>query len=358
MKIRVRNPSHLYLCHPQLLPSPHVMTPWTQLYESYNDCAYITTMGFDVTTFHQLLDSGYADKWNSTPIPRADVSGQGEPCIGACSLDAAGALGLTLHFLSSAMHEILLQQIFTLIPTTVNRYLDFALDILLHTLRDIPEGAIHFPDHNEIIEDNLLIFACHSKLMGGFGSIDGLSLPCQEADDPEVENATYNGWKSVIISAVLNAPGSWHDLHTSCPIYNQLRWKTPDGYYLIADSAFPHGMAAVSGKIQAPLKSGAVLPGNAHKQAELLMFNQQLLSYCQTTEWGMQMMQGLFLEVCVRLSNIRAICVGINQICSVYMPIWKALEDEQLWLDVGNVLFGDIHHCDYVACYHLVVQTP
>ncbi|KAG0697412.1 hypothetical protein DFH29DRAFT_1003720 [Suillus ampliporus] len=245
-------------------------------------------MGFDVTTFHQLLNSGFADKWNSTPIPHADVSSWGEPCIGAHSLDAAGALGFTLHFLSLAMQEIVLQQIFALIPTTVNHYLNFALDILLQTLHDIPEGAIHFPNHNKIIKDNFLIHARHSKLIGGFGSIGGLSLPCQEADDPEVENATYNGWKSshfisnvmvfspqgVIISAVLN--------------------KTPDGYYLITDSAFPHGTATVSGKIQAPLKSGTVLPGNAHEQAELLTFNQQLLSYCQTAEWGMQMMQGSF----------------------------------------------------------------
>jgi hypothetical protein len=69
MKNRVRNPSRLYLCRPQLLPNPRVMTPWTQLYESYNDRAYITTMGFDITTFHQLLDSGFTDKWNPTPIP-------------------------------------------------------------------------------------------------------------------------------------------------------------------------------------------------------------------------------------------------------------------------------------------------
>src|SRR6267154_2002836 len=73
--------SRLYLCRPQLLPSPRFMTPWTQLYESYNDRAYITTMGFNVTTFHQLLDSGFADKWNSTPIPRADVSSRGEPRV-------------------------------------------------------------------------------------------------------------------------------------------------------------------------------------------------------------------------------------------------------------------------------------
>ncbi|KAG2047512.1 hypothetical protein BDR06DRAFT_985145 [Suillus hirtellus] len=273
MKTRVRNPSRLYLCHPQLLSNPCVMTLWTQLYESYNDHAYITTMGFNITTFHQLLNSGFTDKWNSTLIPRANASSWGQPRIGAHSLDAAGALGLTLHFLSSAMQEISLQQIFALIPTTVNQYLDFSLDILLQTLCNMPEGAIHFPDHNEIIEDNLLIHACHPKLVGGFASIDGLSLPYQEADDPEVENATYNRWKSshfisnvlvfsprgVIISAVLNTPGSWHDSHTSHPIYTQLRQKTPDGYYLIADSAFPHRTATISGKIQAPLKSGAIL---------------------------------------------------------------------------------------------------
>lgn len=173
----------------------------------------------------------------------------------------------------------------------------------------------------------------------------------------------------------MNAPGSWHDSHTSRPIYKQLRSKTPDGYYLIADSAFPRGTAAISGKIQAPLKSGAVLPNNAQEQAELLAFNRQLLSYRQTAEWGMRMLQGSFgrlrvpldvndqgrrqrlLEVCMRLSNVRAICVGINQIRSVYLPIWKANEDEQLWIDLGNLLFSDIRRHDRVARYHLVVQT-
>jgi hypothetical protein len=42
----------------------------------------------------------------------------------------------------------------------------------------------------------MLIRTCHFKLIDDFDSIDGLSLPCQEADDPEVENAIYNGWKS------------------------------------------------------------------------------------------------------------------------------------------------------------------
>ena len=39
--------SRLYLCCPQLLPNPHINTPWQALYHSRNDCTYITTMGFD-----------------------------------------------------------------------------------------------------------------------------------------------------------------------------------------------------------------------------------------------------------------------------------------------------------------------
>ena len=64
----------------------------------------------------------------------------------------------------------------------------------------------------------------------------------------------------LIISAVLNAPGSWHDSHTARPVYEQLRNKVPEGFYLIADSAFPRGTAPIAGKIEAPLKSGARLP--------------------------------------------------------------------------------------------------
>ena len=33
-------------------------------------------------------------------------------------------------------------------------------------------------------------------LEGAFRVIDGLALLTQEADDAEVENAMYNGWKS------------------------------------------------------------------------------------------------------------------------------------------------------------------
>jgi hypothetical protein len=196
-RARRRNPSRLYLCRPQLLPNPRTLTPWQQVYESQDDRAFITTTGFDVATFHLILENGFAEVWNTTPIPRDDTSSNGNPRLGRRSLDAAGALGLVLYYLSSAMLETGLQQIFALIPSTVSRYLRFARVLLLGSLRQMKEAAISFPrEEEEYAALNALIVGRHSRLTGAFGSIDGLSLAVMEADDPEIENATYNGWKS------------------------------------------------------------------------------------------------------------------------------------------------------------------
>jgi hypothetical protein len=152
-------------------------------------------MGFDVPTFHDIIDAGFGSAWYSTPISRADVSTAGNPRPGARSLDAAGALGLVLHYLNSTMREISLQQIFALIPTTVSRYITFALNILLGVLRKMPDAAIRYPGAVEEFQAlNDLIVERHPRLKGAFAGLDGLNLPVQTAEDEEMENATYNGW--------------------------------------------------------------------------------------------------------------------------------------------------------------------
>jgi len=126
-------------------------------------------------------------------------------------------------------------------------------------------------------------------LIGAFGGIDGLNLPTQTSDDPEIENTTYNGWLSehfissvlafssegrlqymsifpsllrrshiigVIIDVNTNAPGSWHDSRVAQPMYEKLLTKTPDGFYLVADTAFPRGSLDIAGRIEAPIKHG------------------------------------------------------------------------------------------------------
>jgi hypothetical protein len=93
------------------------------------------------------------------------------------------------------MWEISLQQIFALVPSTVSWYIQFSLDILLAVLRQIPDACIRWPSGVEEFQAyNDLIIIRHPLLEGAFSSIDGLNLPVQTADDPEIENSTYNGW--------------------------------------------------------------------------------------------------------------------------------------------------------------------
>lgn len=191
-----RHQRRLYLTRAQLLPNPRSATPWQVLYDSRNDRAFITTMGFDVAMFHSILVNGFEDSWNNTPIPRSDVASTAAPVLSRRSLDASGALGLILHYLSSTMLDVSLMQIFALIPTTVSRYIDFTLTILLGTLRKMHDARVSWLAGDEFQENNALITVRHPLLMGAFGSMDGLNLPVQTSSDVEIKNATYNGWLS------------------------------------------------------------------------------------------------------------------------------------------------------------------
>ncbi|KAG2071761.1 hypothetical protein BDR04DRAFT_1127952 [Suillus decipiens] len=315
--IETQNPRQLYLCHTQLLPDPHCNTPWQLLYESQNDCAFITTMGIDTQTFELILTSGFASQWYQKHITCPDINSHGIPCLNQHSLNAGGALGLILHYLNST--------IFALIPSTVSHYLTSGLPMRLQTLCSMADARIQWPQGP------------------AFEHIDGLKLPVQTSEDDEIENATYNG---VVIAARINVPGSWHDSCLASHIYTQLQLHTPPDYYIVANTAFPHGTSSIDGHICAPLKNGQILHSSAAEMAEQMTFNCELLSYCQTAECGMQAIQGAFgrlclplnitneeacsnlIEVCLRLHNLHATCVGINQIWTVYMKLWQATEDD------------------------------
>ncbi|KAI0070654.1 hypothetical protein K474DRAFT_1608258 [Panus rudis PR-1116 ss-1] len=365
-----------YLCRSQLLPNPRKSTPWLALYDSHCDRAFITTMGLNTETFHLILQSGFEDIWNTTPISRTDTNHLGEVHLNARPLDATGALGLYLHWVTSTMRETSLQQIFALIPSTVNRYLHFAGNILHATLKSMNKARVCFPESSyDFRQYSELIQVRHPLLKGAFGSLDGINIPAQTSyADPDLENVTYNGWlhthctssvlafapDGTIICAQLNAPGSWHDSRVAHNIYHTLRTSTPRGYYLVADTAFPHDYDVVEGHIKTPLKDGDRVPNN-HRLRELVMqFSHELVSYRQTAEWGMRSLQGgfgrlripldinnpiqnnLLLENICRLNNLRARCVGINQIQNVYIPTWRFGDGDDLWDRLGDMLVADI----------------
>lgn len=114
------------------------------------------------------------------------------------------------------------------------------------------------------------------------------------------------------------------------------------------------------------------MPADPLERAHAEKFDRELLGFRQSAEWGMRSLQGSFgrlrvpleinhsdrrgdlLEICVRLQNLRTDLVGINQLRSVYMPIWKANEQEEIWDHFENMLFGDQRKKDRVSQFHLI----
>ncbi|KAE8898163.1 hypothetical protein PF005_g14786 [Phytophthora fragariae] len=351
--------------------------------------AFIVTTGFDVATFHFLLKL-FTGVWDRVPIPRDDVAWRGVSRPSQRSLSAAGALGLVLHFLNSTMAEISLQAIFGLTPTVCSRYLNFGLRILLETLKRTPEGRISWPTRPAKFQRYADIIAeRHPSLTGAFCFIDGVKIPVAESLDEATQNAQYNGWTcshycssvfafapdGTIICALINAFGSWHDAAVAQDLYAKLQNKTPEGYFAIADSAFPRTRQGISSRIQTPLKKNSrqsrLLRAKRRfdELEELLSRNRELVSARQAVEWGMRSLQGSFarlkmplpaddceyratlIEACARLHQVRTRLVGINQIKTVYEKVWQD-GGRTLYEEFESMIFRDIQASDRIKRYY------
>jgi len=174
-----------------------------------------------------------------------------------------------------------------------------------------------------------------------------------------------------IIASRTNCPGSWHDSRVAEGIYEKLENETPDGFCLVADSAFPQGHDRVVGKIRVPLKANQPLPLDIDQREHMIRFSRSVLSYRQTAEWGMRELQGSFgrlriplgaedldqradlLETCFRLHNLRTRFVGINQIKNVYVPIWCEDAGARVWEGFEDILFADQRKFDRVSRFHI-----
>ena len=173
-----------------------------------------------------------------------------------------------------------------------------------------------------------------------------------------------------IIASCTNYPGSWHDSQVAQGIYEKLDTETPDGFSLVADSAFPQGYDCIAGKIRVPLKAGEKLPMDAYLRQHMLTYSRAILSYRQTAEWGMREIQGRFgrlripleiedtdgradlIETCFRLHNLRARRVGINHIRNVYVPVSRD-GDSHVWEGFEQILFPAPERPDRVSSFHV-----
>ena len=93
------------------------------------------------------------------------------------------------------MREVSLQQIFALVPSTVNRYIHAALDVLCDVLDKLPEAQIVWPSTEAECEANAqIVRERFNLLVKAFGVVDGLNLMVQTSGNDDLENAMYNGW--------------------------------------------------------------------------------------------------------------------------------------------------------------------
>lgn len=251
-------------------------------------------------------------------------------------------------------------------------------------LRRLPEAQITWPNEADFQLYSDLISSKHPLLVGAFGFVDGLNLPVQTAANPTVENFTYNGWtcehyisnifafapNGRIIFAVLNAPGSYHDAKIAQPLYDKLLNRTPEGSFILSDTAFPRLAPWMKNKIRAPIKDGDRLPDDPMERLQMKRMSEHVTSARQAAEWGMRSLQGSFgrlkvplpindhrwrrniLEVCSMLHNVRTVRVGINQIRTVYEAVWlEGGKDE--YEEFAELCFGRLVDNDRIRQFYM-----
>lgn len=268
-------------------------------------------------------------------------------------------LGLCLHWLNSTMRQKTLAQIFGIVPSCVSLYLNMGLEAVDRALQSLEFCQVRWPDPTSMAQYAAAIHAREPALSMSIGFVDGLNLRVAEPSEIDKQNAYYNGWLSgcyvsnvfvftpngKICFAALNRPGSWHDAQVARELYNLLLFHTPEGYNILADSAFPM-TRELAGKIKAVYKQPALDNAETPQElARMLAHNEAVTGQRQSAEWGMRSLQGAFgrlrnplpddntrramiLRVVTHMHNFRAEKVGLNQIRSVYWTNNRRTEQE------------------------------
>ena len=153
-------------------------------------------------------------------------------------------------------------------------------------------------------------------------------------------------------------------------MYRKLAHDTPNGFFLIGDTAFQS--EELANKIHTPLKEGNILPADRAERVAAVEYSNRLTQARQAVEWGMRTLQSVFnrlrvplnihdpagrqrlLEACARLHNLRAVCMGINQICSVYAR--ERNIPEILREQARNILFPHLRMHNRVGRFYLETE--
>jgi hypothetical protein len=172
---------------------------------------------------------------------------------GGCprSLDAAACLGLVLGYTHTNGSLFSPQTTHSVLAS----FLRYSIKLLYKVLKEEPSARVVIPSEEEIRESQEIISSYFPVLDGTWCVVDGLKIKIQKSGDEEIQNAYCNGWlqshfvgcifvfapSGVIVSCIVNAPGSWHDSYIAenGGLYETLRYVySTTGGIAVVDSAF------------------------------------------------------------------------------------------------------------------------
>lgn len=324
-------------------------SPFMILYLSGNDQALITLTGFDHRSFRYILTKFkklYDDysPYSASGLIRKLKRKARRPR----SMTALQCLVIVLAWGRTRGSTMVLSMIFGVTSSVCSLFIRFGRRLLLRSLKKDANASIRMPNQQEISAFQNAFMSRYSTLKDVYAVADGLKLYLESSSECTMQNMFYNGWthdhyvsnifvlapNGCVIACALNAPGSMHD--SSIAEWGNVYTKLEDshikyGGICVVDSAFCRGQYPF-------LNKSSQDPFIDSENAEDVIRYQQATSARQASEWGMRALQGSFprlkdrmiyeergerkliLVSMVRLFNIRARLVGINQIQSVYMP--------------------------------------
>lgn len=252
--------------------------------------------------------------------------------------------------------------LFSVVPSTVQVWLEFSLEIPLRIVRQryTTSFEIRWPNHSEMEMSAKLL--CDNRRHGALlrvvsGVTDGGRLRCAKYIHKALQNAFREGFTQAdevnyllvwnflgeLIHTAINFPRSWHDSRVAASsglYYPRFAVEMSPGYGILADSAFPLAAKHIKAKLSARGKqtsgeSGKGIPKSVFLSAVERIVDQAMPNENQAAEWDVNAIKRPFsrlstkipadsyrrcriLTIVAHLYNYRVRNVGLNQLKTVY----------------------------------------
>ena len=179
-------------------------------------------------------------------------------------------------------------------------------------LKSLPRAAVGWPSAVQLQQYAHRIERKYSGMTAELGTscfafLDGCNMPVQSHSDLNIQQRYYNSWyggtkvgnifiwgpDGTILWARVNVPGTVADSLIASEAYRYIKHEVPDGYAILADSAFP----ALGGKIVKPLKAPQLLTATAEERAR----SRVIAGMRVPCEWGNRGLKSCFPRLCLPL---------------------------------------------------------